>query len=85
LLGTGAGPIEGVAHVTNEMRREIDTILDQHDEAFKAFRAASDAFDAAVAGLRATLDAVPSANHGTRRGHRRDARGEPGCVAAAAV
>jgi len=49
--------------VTNEMRREIDTILDQHDEAFKAFRAASDAFEAAVAGLRATLDAVQSANH----------------------
>lgn len=49
--------------MTNEMRREIDTILDQHEEAFKAFRAASDAFDAAVAGLRATLDPVQSANH----------------------
>ena len=49
--------------MANEMRREIDTILDQHEEAFKAFRAASHAFDAAVAGLRATLDAVQSANH----------------------
>jgi len=54
----------------DDMRREIDNILDRHDEAFRAFRAASDAFDAAMtgvgdtmAGLRATLDAMQSANH----------------------
>ncbi len=43
--------------------REIDTILDRHDEAFRAFREASDAFDAAVGALRDSLDAIHTANH----------------------
>jgi outer membrane protein TolC len=42
---------------------EIDTILDRHDEAFRAFREASDAFDAAVGELRDTLNAIHAANH----------------------
>lgn len=42
---------------------EIDTILDRHDEAFRAFREASDAFDSAVAGLRDMLNAIQTANH----------------------
>ena len=44
-------------------RPEIDVILDRHDEAFRAFRAASNAFDAAVGGLRDTLNAIQAANH----------------------
>ena len=46
-----------------DIRREIGTILDQHDEAFRAFREASNAFDAAMDGLRLTLNAVQAANH----------------------
>ena len=42
---------------------EIDTILGRHDEAFRAFREASDAFDAAVGALRDTLNAIHAANH----------------------
>jgi hypothetical protein len=37
---------------------EIDTILDRHDEAFRAFREASDAFDAAVGALRDSRNAT---------------------------
>jgi outer membrane protein TolC len=33
------------------------------DEAFRAFREASDAFDAAVGSLRDTLNAIQAANH----------------------
>ena len=44
-------------------QREIDTILDRHDEAFRAFREASNAFDAAVGALRDTLNAIQAANH----------------------
>ena len=44
-------------------RPEIDIILDRHDEAFRAFREASIAFDAAVGALRDTLNAVQAANH----------------------
>lgn len=42
---------------------EIDTILDRHDEAFRAFREASDAFDAAVVALRDRLNAIHAADH----------------------
>ena len=41
----------------------LQVILSQHDVAMGAFRQASDAFDAAVAGLRTVLDAVSTANH----------------------
>jgi outer membrane protein TolC len=44
-------------------RAEIDMILDRHDEAFRAFRQASDAFDAAVGALRDTLNVIQAANH----------------------
>jgi outer membrane protein TolC len=44
-------------------RPEIDIILDRHDEAFRAFREASNAFDAAVGALRDTLNAIQAANH----------------------
>lgn len=43
-------------------KREIGTILDQHDEAFRAVREASHGFDAAMDGLRTTLKAVRAAN-----------------------
>jgi hypothetical protein len=50
-------------------KREIDEIIDRHNDAFGAFRDASDAFDAAVKGvgdtivsLRSSLDAVHAAN-----------------------
>ena len=43
--------------------REIDHILDRHDEAFRAFRDASNAFDAAMGALRDTLNAIQAANH----------------------
>jgi ABC-type transporter Mla subunit MlaD len=46
----------------SDMRGEIDTILDQHNEAFRAFRAASTAFDAAMAGLHDTMSALRAAN-----------------------
>jgi outer membrane protein TolC len=49
--------------MADDLRREIDIILDQHDEAFRAFRQASDAFEGAVAALRDTLNAVQAANH----------------------
>ncbi len=44
-------------------RAELDVILDRHDEAFRAFRDASNAFDAAVGALRDTLNAIQAANH----------------------
>jgi len=44
-------------------RQEIDTILDRHDEAFRAFREASNAFDAAVGTIRDSLNAIQAANH----------------------
>ena len=47
----------------SDIRREIDTILDRHDEAFRAFREASAAFDMAMEGMRTTLNAVQAANH----------------------
>lgn len=54
----------------SDMQSEIDEILDQHDEAFRAFREASSAFDAAMAGLdtamgglRQTMVSVQAANH----------------------
>lgn len=47
----------------DDIRHEIDIILDQHDEAFRAFHDANAAFDAAMAGLRDTLNAVQVANH----------------------
>jgi outer membrane protein TolC len=50
-------------HVPDRNRHEIDMILDRHDEAFRAFRQASDAFDAAVGTLRDTLNAIQAANH----------------------
>ena len=49
--------------MADDIRRELDTILDRHDAAFRAFRQASDAFDAAVAALRDTLNAIQAANH----------------------
>jgi outer membrane protein TolC len=47
----------------SDRNREIDNILDRHDEAFRAFREASNAFDAAVGALRDTLNAIQAANH----------------------
>lgn len=47
----------------NDIRQQIDTILNQHNEVFRAIRDAGMAFDTAVAGLRTTLDAIHSANH----------------------
>ncbi len=47
----------------NDIRRQIDTILGQHNEVFRAIRDAGAAFDSAVAGLRTTLDAIHAANH----------------------
>jgi len=44
--------------VDGDMRREIDTILDRHNEAFRAFREASDAFDQAASRLGAGMDAL---------------------------
>ena len=44
--------------MADDIRREVDAILDRHDEAFRAFRQASDAFDASVAALRGTLNAI---------------------------
>jgi len=44
-------------------RPEIDIILDRHDEAFRAFREASNAFDATVGASRDTLNAIQAANH----------------------
>jgi hypothetical protein len=38
--------------MADRIREELDTILDRHDEAFRAFRQASDAFEAAVSALR---------------------------------
>ena len=46
-----------------DISREIDVILDRHDEAFRAFREASGAFDSAVVALRDTLNAIQAANH----------------------
>jgi len=42
--------------------RDINTLLDQHNEIFRWFRESSIAFDAAVAGLRQSLRSVESAN-----------------------
>lgn len=53
----------GQPHMPDRNEREIDTILDRHDEAFRAFREASHAFDAAIGALRDTLNAVQAANH----------------------
>lgn len=47
----------------NDIRRQIDTILNQHDAVFRAIRDAGAAFDTAVVGLRTTLDAIQAANH----------------------
>ena len=47
----------------NDIRREIDAILNQHNAVFRAIRDAGTAFDTAVAGLRTTLDAIQAANH----------------------
>ncbi len=49
--------------MSDRNRTEIDIILDRHDEAFRAFREASNAFDAAVGALRDTLNAIQAANH----------------------
>ena len=49
--------------MSDHIHREIDIILDRHDEAFRAFREASNAFDAAVGTLRDTLNAIQAANH----------------------
>ena len=46
----------------NDIRRQIDTILDRHNDVFRAIREAGAAFDTAVAGLRTTLDAIHAAN-----------------------
>lgn len=42
---------------------EIDAILNRHDDAFRAFRDASGAFDAAILAVRDTLNAIQAANH----------------------
>ena len=47
----------------DHIRRQVDTILDQHNVVFRAIRDAGTAFDAAVVGLRTTLDAIQAANH----------------------
>jgi flagellar biosynthesis/type III secretory pathway chaperone len=47
----------------NEIRRHIDTILNQHNAVFRAIRDAGAAFDTAIVGLRTTLDAIQAANH----------------------
>ena len=52
-----------IRKMADDIRREIDRILDRHDDAFRAFRLASDAFDSVVAALRDTLNAVQAANH----------------------
>ena len=46
----------------SEMRKDIDTLLDQHNEIFRSFRESSAAFDTAVAGLKQSLRAVSFAN-----------------------
>ena len=47
----------------DERKRLVRIILDQHAEAMRAFRYASDAFDKAITGMRDTLPAVHDANH----------------------
>lgn len=47
----------------NDIRQQIDTILNQHNAVFRAIRDAGTAFDTAVVGLRTTLDAIQAANH----------------------
>jgi hypothetical protein len=42
-----------------ERRQQLRSILDQHNAAVRAYRDAS--FDAAIAGMRATLDAMERA------------------------
>ncbi|MGE0446591.1 MAG: hypothetical protein AB7P99_15300 [Vicinamibacterales bacterium] len=44
-------------------QRDIDTILNEHAEMFRAIRQASDSFDAAVAGLQQTLRSLSVVNH----------------------
>ena len=49
--------------MNNEIRQQIETILNQHDRVFAAIRDAGAAFDMAVTGLRTMLDAIQAANH----------------------
>jgi flagellar biosynthesis/type III secretory pathway chaperone len=47
----------------NDIRQQIDTILNRHNAVFRAIRDAGTAFDTAVAGLRTTLEEMQAANH----------------------
>ena len=49
-----------------ERRRRLRKILNGHNDAVGAFRAGSDAFDLAIAGMRQTMDAIQAANHAQR-------------------
>jgi len=50
----------------DERKAHLRTILDQHNEAVRTFRASSDAFDHKVEGMRHTMTAIQEANQAQR-------------------
>jgi len=51
----------------SERARLLQMILDDHDQAIFELRDSSNAFDAAISGMRQTLDALQSANNAQSR------------------
>lgn len=48
--------------MTPEERKLVATVLDQHNEVLRAFRASSDAFDHAMTAMRDTFAAIRAAS-----------------------